>query len=133
LQSAGMVWLVALVRGDAAYLMWVIPLMIAGAGLSMAMPAVQSAVLGEVEPADIGKAAGLFNTLRQLGGVLGVALVVAVFTRAGGYGSPQQFSAGFAATLGVCAVLSLAGAALALRLRGRARMDTMVNLKGVKS
>jgi len=133
LQALGMVWLAALVRGDAAYLQWVVPLMVAGAGISMAMPAVQSVVLGAVEPADIGKAAGLFNTLRQLGGVFGVALVAAVFSRVGGYGSPQQFSSGFSATLQVCAGLSLAGAALALRLRGRARVDTIVNLKGVKS
>lgn len=133
LQAAGMVWLTALVRGDAAYLLWVIPLVVAGAGISMAMPAVQSAVLAEVEPADIGKAAGLFNTLRQLGGVLGVALVVAVFTQVGGYGSPQQFSAGFAATLGVCAALSLAGAAVGLRLKSRARRgSTVVNVEGVQ-
>lgn len=132
LQAAGMVWLAALVRGDAAYLLWVILLMIAGAGISMAMPAVQSAVLAEVEPADIGKAAGLFNTLRQLGGVLGVALAVAVFTQVGGYGSPQQFSAGFSAALQVCAALSLAGAVLALRLRGRAGVARMINVKGAK-
>jgi hypothetical protein len=61
------------------------------------MPAVQSAVLAEVEPTDIGKAAGLFNTLRQLGGVAGVALVSRCSTVwATG---PQQFNAGFAAVL----------------------------------
>ncbi len=119
LQAAGMVWLAALARSDAAYLLWVTPLMLAGAGASMAMPAVQIAVLGAVEPADIGKASGLFNALRQLGGVFGVALAVAVFTRMGGYASAQQFSAGFSAALQVCASLSLAGAALGLRLRGK--------------
>jgi len=132
LQAAGMVWLAALVHSDAAYLLWVMPFMIAGAGISMAMPAVQSAVLGAVEPADMGKAAGLFNTLRQLGGVFGVALVVAVFSDVGGYASPQQFSSGFSATLQVCAALSLAGAVLALRLRGRASVGTLVNVKGAK-
>ena len=119
LQAAGMLWLAALARSDAAYLQWVMPLMITGGGVSMAMPAVQSAVLAAVEPADVGKAAGLFNTLRQLGGVFGVAVAVAVFTRMGGYASAQQFSAGFSAALQVCAALSLAGAALGLRLRGK--------------
>jgi len=131
-QAAGMLWLAALVRADAAYVQWVVPLMIAGAGISMAMPAVQSAVLAEVEPADIGKAAGLFNTLRQLGGVFGVALVVAVFTRAGGYASPQEFSTGFMAVLLVSAALSLAGAAAGLRLRGRRADASIVNFKGAK-
>jgi MFS family permease len=126
-----MVWLAALVRADAGYWMWVLPLALAGGGISMAMPAVQSAVLGAVEPPDIGKAAGLFNTLRQLGGVFGVALVVAVFTRAGGYASPQEFGAGFAVALWVTAALSLAGAVVGLRLKPRA---TQVNtaIQGVK-
>jgi hypothetical protein len=81
---------------------------------------VQSAVLAEVEPGDLGKASGLFQTLRQLGGVLGVAVAATVFARAGGYGSAQQFSDGFAWALMACAFLSLAGAAVAFRLRGKA-------------
>jgi EmrB/QacA subfamily drug resistance transporter len=135
LQAAGMLWLAALARGDAAYAMWVVPLMIAGGGISMAMPAVQSAVLAEVEPADIGKAAGLFNTLRQLGGVLGVALTVAVFVRVGGYGSAREFSTGFAAALVVSAVVSLVGAAVGLRLRGKRVQSTpsQGDVQGVKA
>jgi len=125
LQAAGMVWLAALARSDAAYALWIVPLVLAGAGVSMAMPAAQSAVLGAVEPADMGKAAGLFNTLRQLGGVIGVALTVAVFVRAGGYGSAHEFSAGFAASLATSALLSLGGAAMGLRLRLRGRRSTM--------
>jgi hypothetical protein len=111
----------------------VVPLMIAGGGISMAMPAVQGAVLAAVEPADIGKAAGLFNTLRQLGGVFGVALVVAVFTRLGGYGSAQQFASGFSAVLLASAVLSLAGALVGLGLRGARSGGAIAGLKGAKS
>jgi MFS family permease len=133
MQAAGMVWLAALVRADAAYAQWVLPLMVAGAGISMAMPAVQSAVLAEVEPADLGKAAGLFNTLRQLGGVAGVALVVAVFARMGGYASAQDFSAGVMAVLLVSGALSLAGALAGLRLRGRHTDVSVVAFKGAKS
>jgi EmrB/QacA subfamily drug resistance transporter len=119
LQAVGMVGLSLLARSGAAYLAWVLPLALTGAGISMAMPAAQSAVLGAVEPADIGKASGLFNTLRQLGGVLGVALAVAVFVHAGGYGNAHDFSNGFAAALMAMAMVSLAGAAMGLRLRGR--------------
>jgi EmrB/QacA subfamily drug resistance transporter len=135
LQAIGMVWLALLARGDAAYAMWVLPLAVAGAGISMAMPAAQSAVLGAVEPKDIGKAAGLFNTLRQLGGVLGVALTVAVFMRVGGYANARTFSDGFAAALVTCAVLSLAGAAMGLRLRGRGvqAAPASANVEGAKA
>jgi len=123
-----------LARGDAAYIAWVLPLMIAGAGISMAMPAAQSAVLGAVEPQDIGKAAGLFNTLRQLGGVLGVAVTVAVFVRVGGYASAHEFSNGFAAALLTSALLSLAAAATGLRLRGRTALAAPPdNVEGAKA
>ena len=129
-----MVWLSILARGDAAYIAWVLPLMLAGAGISLAMPAVQSAVLGAVEPQDIGKAAGLFNTLRQLGGVLGVATTVAIFVRVGGYASAHDFRNGFAAALLTSALLSLAGAAVGLRLRGRtASAASANNVEGAKA
>jgi EmrB/QacA subfamily drug resistance transporter len=134
LQAGGMVWLSMLARGEAAYIAWVLPLMVAGAGISMAMPAAQSAVLGAVEPQDIGKAAGLFNTLRQLGGVLGVAVTVAVFVRVGGYASAHEFSNGFAAALLASALLSLAGAAMGLGLRGRiAPAAPADNIEGAKA
>ena len=135
LQAAGMVWLALLARSEAGYLAWVLPLALAGGGISMAMPAAQSAVLGAVAPADIGKASGLFNTLRQLGGVLGVAVTVAVFVRAGGYGSAHDFSKGFAAALMTTALLSLAGAAIGLRLRGKQAQPAPAahNVEGVKA
>jgi hypothetical protein len=84
---------------------------LAGAGASMAIPAAQSAVVGAVDPADIGRASAAFSALRQLGGAFGVAILVAVFSARGGYGSAQAFSDGFGPALGVSAALALAGAA----------------------
>ena len=40
----------------------------------------------------VGKAAGINSTMRELGGVFGIALLVAVFSEAGSYASPQAFS-----------------------------------------
>ena len=67
----------------------------------------------------VGKAAGTNSTMRELGGVFGIALSVAVFSGAGGYGSPQAFTDGFAPALGVTAGLSLVGALVGLGLPGR--------------
>lgn len=131
LQAAGLGALGALVQGDAGYRTWVLPLMVTGGGISMAMPAVQSAVLGAVDPSDMGKAAGLFNTFRQLGGVFGVGLGVAVFTQVGGYASPQEFGAGFAVVTLVTAGLSLAGAVVGIRLEGRRNLDPR-SMQGAK-
>src|SRR5258708_29114094 len=86
------------------------PLVLAGAGVSMAMPAAQNAILSAVAPAEIGKASGTFNMFRFLAGAFGIAVLVAVFAQAGGVDSPQAFSAGFAPALGVSAALSLLAA-----------------------
>ena len=55
----------------------------------------QNAAVGAVAPRRVGKAAGVNSTLRELGGVFGIAVAVAVFAGAGGYASPQPFSDGF--------------------------------------
>jgi EmrB/QacA subfamily drug resistance transporter len=119
LQAAGMGWVALIASPDVAYWRLVAPLAIAGCGVSMAMPAIQSAVMGSVAPASIGKASGTFNMLRQLGGVFGIATLVAVFTGAGGYASPQLFSDGFTTAIAVAAGLSLAGAVASIGLPHR--------------
>jgi EmrB/QacA subfamily drug resistance transporter len=110
LQAAGMAWLWLIAVPDVAYAMLVAPLIVAGAGVSMAMPAAQNAVLSSVAAHEIGQASGTFNMLRFLGGAFGIAVLGAVFSGCGGLGSPQAFSAGFTAAIGVAAILSLLGA-----------------------
>jgi hypothetical protein len=85
------------------------------------MPAIQNAVMSSVAPASLGKASGTFNMMRQLGGAFGIAIVVAVFSGAGSYGSAHLFSDGFTAAIGVSAGLSLLGAAASLALPTKAR------------
>jgi EmrB/QacA subfamily drug resistance transporter len=121
LQAAGMAWIALAAAPDIAYGALAVPLVVAGAGASMAIPAAQSAVVGAVAPADIGRASATFSSLRQLGGAFGVAVLVAVFAGTGGYGSAQAFSDGFAPAVGVAAALSLAGAAAGAMLPRRPR------------
>jgi len=110
MQSIGMAWIALIAAPGLAYATMVAPLIIAGAGVSMAMPAAQNAVLSSVSQTDIGKASGTFNMLRFLGGVSGIAIAVAAFIGNGSFGSPQAFSAGFVPAIGISAVLSLLGA-----------------------
>jgi predicted phage tail protein len=65
--------------------------------------------IGEIERILGGKASGNFNMLRFLGGVFGIAILVAVFSATGGFDSDQAFSAGFAPAIGVCGASSLLG------------------------
>jgi hypothetical protein len=83
------------------------------------MPVLQNAVMNSVSPENIGNASGTFNMPRQLGGVFGIAVLVAVFAGSGSYASPHGFSDGFVVALAVCSWLSLAGALAALALPGR--------------
>jgi EmrB/QacA subfamily drug resistance transporter len=119
LQAAGMAWIALIATPDIAYIRLVAPMILAGAGVSMAMPAAQNAVMGSVAAAEVGKAAGAFNMFRFLGGAFGIAILVAVFERTGSFSSPAAFSAGFAAAVGVAAVLSAAGAIAGLGLPAR--------------
>jgi len=110
LQAAGLAWIGLIASPGMAYGALVAPLVVAGCGVSMAMPAAQVAVVNAVAREELGKASGAFNMLRQLGGVFGVAILAAVFAGAGGFGSAQTFSDGFVPAIVVAAVLSAAGA-----------------------
>jgi MFS family permease len=119
LQAAGMAWIALIATPDLAYASLVVPLIVAGSGVSMAMPAAQNAVLSAVAPVEIGQASGTFNMLRQLSGVFGIAVLVAVFAGAGSFASAQAFSTGFAPAIGVAALLSVAGVVAGICLPGR--------------
>ena len=68
------------------------PFVVAGVGVSMAIPAAQNSVVGSVAMEAIGKAAGANSMMRELGGVFGIAVVVAVFAAAGSYASAHAFT-----------------------------------------
>ena len=121
MQAAGLGWIAMIVGSGVSYSAIIAPLVLAGVGVSMAMPAVQNAVLGSVAVVEMGKASGIFNMGRFLGGVFGVTLLVAAFAAGDASYSPGKFSAGFAAAMAVAAALSLFGAAVGLWLPARRR------------
>jgi EmrB/QacA subfamily drug resistance transporter len=119
LQGVGFAWIALVADPGVSYLALVPALMIAGCGVSMAIPSGQNAAVSGVPETALGQAAGTNSMLRQFGGVLGIAVAVAVFSGAGGYGSPQDFSDGFVPAMTVAAALSLTGAAIGLALPRR--------------
>jgi len=88
-------------------------------GVSMAIPSAQNSVVGSVASEALGKAAGVNSMMRELGGVFGIAVVVAVFAATGGYASARAFTDGFGPAIGVSAGLAFAGALAALALPSR--------------
>jgi EmrB/QacA subfamily drug resistance transporter len=119
LQAVGMAWLALIAEPGLAYSEMLLPFIVAGVGVSMAIPAAQNSVVGSVATEAIGKAAGTNSMMRELGGVFGIAVTVAVFAGAGSYASAAAFSDGFGPAIGVAAALALAGAVAALALPGR--------------
>jgi EmrB/QacA subfamily drug resistance transporter len=110
IQAAGTGWIALIAGPDLAYSELVVPMVVAGVGISMAIPSAQNSVLGSVAEEAVGKAAGTNSLMRELGGVFGIAIAVAVFAGAGSYASPQAFTDGFVPAVGVAAALALVGA-----------------------
>jgi hypothetical protein len=117
--AGALTWIALIARPGLPYWHLVPPLLLAGCGASVAIPATMSAVMTSVRPSDIGKASGTLNMLRQLGGVFGIAICAAVFAARGDYASPAAFIGGFGPAMGACAGLALLGAAAGLVIPGR--------------
>src|SRR5207248_11473442 len=84
------------------------PLAAMGAGLGLLVPPLTSTLLGSVAKTRSGLAAGVLNTTRQTGSVLGVALFGSLIAQA------NAFIPGARAALVISAVLLLAAAAIIL-------------------
>jgi MFS family permease len=121
LQAIGMAWLALIAEPGIAYSQMLAPFIVAGVGTSMAIPAAQNSVVGSLATEAIGKAAGANSMMRELGGVFGIAVAVAVFAGAGSYASAAAFTDGFGPAIGVAAALALAGAIAGLALPGSRR------------
>jgi EmrB/QacA subfamily drug resistance transporter len=121
MQGAGFAWIVWLAGHSAGYGSYVIPFIIAGTGISMALPCVTAAGLNAVSPALLGKAAGTLNTMQQFGAVFGIAIVTAVFNSKGSLAGPAAVTSGYRPALAVAASLSVLGALAAFGIRRTAR------------
>jgi EmrB/QacA subfamily drug resistance transporter len=119
LQAVGLAWLALVASPTVAYAVLIPPLIVTGVGASGAMPAAQKAVVGAVEPQDIGKASGAITMLRILGGVFGIAIVTAVFAGTGGFDSPQAFTDGFVPAVFAASAMAVVGGLAALGMPNR--------------
>jgi EmrB/QacA subfamily drug resistance transporter len=81
---AGMAWLSRLGPGTAYFPQIALPLLLVGAGMGTALTPLTSAGMAGVASDDAGAASGVVNTAHQLGGALGISVLVSVFAAAGG-------------------------------------------------
>ncbi len=112
LMAGGLAWMAAITSPTVAYIDLVPAFVMAGAGMSLYFAPVANLVLSTVRRSEEGKASGVNNTVREVGGVFGVAALASVFSAVGGYLSPQSFVSGMTAAVWVGAVaVALAGVA----------------------
>jgi EmrB/QacA subfamily drug resistance transporter len=121
LQAAGFLWLVAVADPGLTYGQLIGPFVLAGVGVSMAIPCAQNAVVGGVDSDSIGAAAGVNSMMRELGGVFGIAVTVAVFASSGDYGSVLGFLDGFRPAIVTAAGFALVGAVCGVSVPARQR------------
>ena len=121
LQASGLAWLALVTAPDVAYALIVPGFVMAGTGMALVFAPAANAVLSAVRPQEAGQASGATNTIREVGGVLGVAVLATVFTQSGGMGSPQAFVDGLLPAVWVGAAVLAAGALVALLVPGKGR------------
>jgi EmrB/QacA subfamily drug resistance transporter len=113
-QAVGFLWLLHEAHTHAGYAAFVAPFLLAGVGISMALPAPSAAGLNAAPPALLGRAAGVMNTVQQIGQATGVAVVTVVFDAHGSLDNPTAVLSGYEPALVTAATISVLGALTAL-------------------
>src|SRR5919108_537619 len=119
LQAAALGWLATVTEPDVAYGLLIPAFVMAGSGMALVFAPAANAVLGAVRPSEAGQASGANNTIREIGGVLGVAVLAAGFSDGGGLGSPAAYVDGLVPAVWVGAAVLGLGAIIALFVPGR--------------
>lgn len=119
LQALGFAWVAARGSLAASWAEVTLALLVAGVGISMALPTVPTAVLNAVAPDEMGKASGVTNMAQRLGTVFAIAIGSAVFSANGRLGSPDAVTAGFRAALWSAVVFAALAAACSTAIASR--------------
>jgi EmrB/QacA subfamily drug resistance transporter len=121
LQATGLTWLASITHPDTRYMDLVTPFIICGVGMTLFFVPLASLVLGAVPKALEGVASGANSAFRELGGVLGIAVLGAVFSSNGGYASGSDYVSGMTPAVYVGAAVVGLGVVAALIIPGRRR------------
>jgi predicted MFS family arabinose efflux permease len=127
LAAAGGLWLMSTLDPGSAYVADVLPaLIVVAAGLGLAFVPVMGMATGGAQERDGGLASGLMTSAQQVGGAIGIAVMITVASTrtrdvaASGVPPLQALTDGFAAAFRVEAGVMVVAAVLALVLLGHA-------------
>jgi EmrB/QacA subfamily drug resistance transporter len=123
LQAGALAWLAVISDPSTPFAELIAPFVMAGTGMALVFAPSANAVLSSVRPSEAGQASGATNAIREVGGVMGVAVLASVFSAHGGYGDPQTFTDGITAALPIGAAVLAAGALIALLVPRKAKVQ----------
>jgi MFS family permease len=116
LQAVALGWLALGASTHQTYASMIAPFILAGSGMALVFAPSANAVLASVRTDQTGQASGATNAIRELGGVLGIAVLATVFTSHGGYRSAQAFVSGLTPAMWVGVAVLAVGALVAAAL-----------------
>ena len=119
LQAIGFLWVAARGALSTSWIELTVALLVAGIGISMALPTVPTAVLSAVHPEEMGKASGINYMAQRFGAVFAIAIGSAVFSAYGHLGTPASVTAGFRPALWTCAAFAVLAAVCAVAMTSR--------------
>lgn len=119
LQAISLTWQATIITPTTPYLDLVPSFVLAGVGMTLFFVPLASLVLESVPPSLEGVASGTNAAFRELGGVLGIAVLGAVFSSNGGYATGPSYVHGLGPATYVGAAVVLVGALCALAIPGR--------------
>lgn len=117
LALTGMFWLSRLSDGTAFFPGIALPLALLGTGMGMALTPLTGAGIAGVAPDDAGAASGVVNVAQQLGGSLGLGILVTVFAsaqRSAGGDAAHALAQGVSSALTGSAILLALGLSVAV-------------------
>jgi EmrB/QacA subfamily drug resistance transporter len=129
LQAGALAWLNSMTSLHLAYSHMLVPFFMAGAGMALVFAPSANAVLASVRTDQAGQASGATNAIRELGGVLGIAVLSTVFTANGSYASPHLFVSGLRPAMWIGTAVLAVGAIIPLLLPFSSRASAEAQAK----
>jgi EmrB/QacA subfamily drug resistance transporter len=133
LQAIALGWLALLASVHMSYASMVAPFILAGSGMALVFAPAANAVLSSVRSSEAGLASGATNAIRELGGVLGIAVLATVFSSNGSYASAHAFINGLVPAIWVGVAVLGVGAAVAALVPFSTRAEAAVSARAEAS
>jgi MFS family permease len=118
-------WFAHEASATSAYTSLLPSLIVGGIGSGLFWAPSASIVLSSVPEAEAGIASGTNNSIRELGGVFGVAVLTSIFSAQGSFATPERFVDGLTPAMVVGGVLVALAAVAAVALPRRRKTDAM--------